>query len=367
MSHYFQVSAGELGTFSARHGETLLAAALLNGVDLPHDCQAGHCGSCRCNVVTGTVAGGETGETGAILACQARVMSDLVIAVEETPPIEIVPGRLRAITELSGDVIELVITPKRPMDILPGQYVQLGFSGFPARCYSPTLPLKGPIDDDAFRLHVRRRPNGCVSSALGASIRPGHKVRIAGPYGTAFLRTGLANRLVLVSSGTGFAPIWSIAHAALCEAPDREIVVVVAARDRGSLYMAGALLRLAAFPKVTVTPVIRKRDRPDSAFWIGEPLVFMPRLTGNDIVYASGGPLMVEGVFAIALGAGARCYVDPFAPALPDAAFSFEWARSLLTAGPLRTMLRRPVAVGRTGEEQLPCEAGSPNRDFFNW
>ena len=41
-----------------------------------------------------------------------------------------------------------------------------------------------------------------VSSALGSSIRRGHRVRLTGPYGTAFLRLGQTNRLILVASGT---------------------------------------------------------------------------------------------------------------------------------------------------------------------
>ena len=33
-------------SFAARRGELLLDAALSNGVELPYDCRAGHCGTC---------------------------------------------------------------------------------------------------------------------------------------------------------------------------------------------------------------------------------------------------------------------------------------------------------------------------------
>ncbi len=340
MSKSFQVSVGDMGKFRARRGETLLDAALINGVDIPHDCRSGHCGSCRCKVESGKVEGGETDAPGTVLACKARVVSDIAISIEETPPVETIAGRVRAIENLPGDVMELTIATKHHVHYLPGQYVQVKFAGFPARCYSPTVPLEGPVDRDAIRLQIRRVPKGKISTALGASIRPGHKVKIFGPYGTAYLRHGLTNRLVLVSGGAGFAPIWSIAHAALCEMPDREIVVIAGANRRNDLYMARALLRLVAFPKVQVIATLRESDRPDSPFQIGSPLDFIPQLTDNDIVYACGAPQMVDGVAARARAAGACCYVDPFYPAVSEPGGPMAWAPRMLAAASRRGPLR---------------------------
>jgi 3-phenylpropionate/trans-cinnamate dioxygenase ferredoxin reductase subunit len=47
--------------FSANCGDLLLDAALMNGVDIPHDCRSGYCGTCRVNVVSGRVFGGQDG------------------------------------------------------------------------------------------------------------------------------------------------------------------------------------------------------------------------------------------------------------------------------------------------------------------
>jgi NAD(P)H-flavin reductase len=313
----------------------------MNGLDFPHDCRSGYCGACRCNLVSGTVDGGETEAPGSILACQARVASDLDIVVEDTPPIETIGGRVRSVEPLGREVLEVTIATDRSLDYLPGQYCQFRFAGFPARCYSPTMPLQGPADRDAIRLHVRRVRNGRISSALGETILPGHKVKIVGPYGSAYLRPAGSSRRVLVAGGTGFAPLWSIAHAALCETPDREIVFIVGARDRQSLYMARALLRLVAFPKVQVVAVVRQLDRPSPAFQGGDPLDFIPRLTGDDIVYAAGAAAMVEGVAAKARAAGACCYVDPFAPAASQGEEPFAWARKMLAAASPRNLARR--------------------------
>ena len=44
-------------SFLARRGELLLDAALHNGIDLPHDCRAGYCGTCCVRLVSGEVRG----------------------------------------------------------------------------------------------------------------------------------------------------------------------------------------------------------------------------------------------------------------------------------------------------------------------
>jgi len=60
------------------------------------------------------------------------------------------------------------------------------------------------------------------------------RLPIPGPFGLAFLRPASVNQLVLIASGTGFAPIWSIAVAAIREHQDRHIVMVVGARTERS-------------------------------------------------------------------------------------------------------------------------------------
>jgi ferredoxin len=64
---------------------TLVDVLLAAGIDVPHSCRQGHCGSCVCTVVSGEVdmvpndvLQPEDRQAGLILACQTRPVSDEV-------------------------------------------------------------------------------------------------------------------------------------------------------------------------------------------------------------------------------------------------------------------------------------------------
>jgi NAD(P)H-flavin reductase/ferredoxin len=300
--------------FHANCGELLLDWALMNGVDLPHDCRAGICGACRVRVVDGNVFGGQMPDDDMIHACQARIISDLEIATEATPEQVSLSARVARIVRLAPDVAGVDVELPRPLEFLPGQYCKLQFRGFPARSYSPTYPLEGRPHDRVLHFHIRKLAGGAVSSALGRDIRRGHRVRLTGPFGSAFFREGHTGRIVLVGSGTGFAPMWSVAFAAIMERPQRELVFVVAARTIRSLYMHAALCRLALFPNVTIIPLVSEPQSVSHAIRSGRPTEHLPELSADDVVYTAGAPAMTESVARIAKAAGARCFTDPFVP-----------------------------------------------------
>jgi 3-phenylpropionate/trans-cinnamate dioxygenase ferredoxin reductase subunit len=299
--------------FSANCGDLLLDAALMHGVDIPHDCRSGFCGTCRVNVVKGRVFGGEDGDANVVRACQSRVISDLAIEIEDVPPAAIENGHVVELVRLAPTVVEVRIAVPHPVVFRPGQHCKVQFRGFPARCYSPTFPVEGRHDATILRFHVSQVANGLVSPALGRSIQVGHRVKLNGPFGTAYFRPDHPGRVVLVASGTGFAPIWAIALAAIVERRNRDIVLVVGARSLRSLYMLRALCKVAQFPNVTIIPVASETQEFSNAVRIGRPTDYMPALSASDVVYTAGAPAMVQTVARMARAAGAACYRDPFA------------------------------------------------------
>lgn len=298
--------------FTAYPGDTLLDAATLQGIELPHDCRSGQCGSCLVQVLGGAFIGGQTAQHNKIHACQARVFSDARIRYEKIPPPRRVQGKLARIEKLSPGILGLTIKLHEASTHLPGQYYRFAFRGFPGRCYSPSAPFAGRPNKKILRLHVKMVQDGKVSSKLGNVIRPGHAVNAEGPFGSAFLRPDRNRRLVLVASGTGFAPLWAMAEASVCLQPNRPLLLVVGARRLNSLYMIPALQRLANFPAATLIVAVEEPQTAARFARQGTPIQHLPPLAASDVVYAAGAPTLVNAVGSAASHVGAEFYADPF-------------------------------------------------------
>ncbi|HXW24284.1 MAG TPA: 2Fe-2S iron-sulfur cluster-binding protein [Xanthobacteraceae bacterium] len=298
---------------NARIGETLIDAGLGGWVIVPHDCRTGQCETCRVTIVSGSVDDQGTAEGRTVLACQATVEGDAVIAFDEVPATTKVAGIVVEIGKLSPEVVEVAVALQSPLQYRPGQYVRVKFAGFPAREYSPTCRLDGSFDANELVFHVRRLPGGLISSQLGATIRPGHRAHIHGPFGHAFLREG-EGPLVLVAGGTGWAPIWSLARAARHEQRHRDVVVIAGSRDPDNLYMRPALNWLiddGVRDIIATTEVNAARP-----ILPGRPTHYLPSLGLEDTVHVAGPSGLVDAVKRKARSAAARCYADAFLPSV---------------------------------------------------
>jgi NAD(P)H-flavin reductase/ferredoxin len=304
--------------FTARDGELLLDAALSNGIDLPHECRAGHCGTCCVRLLSGEVRGGRGAEPGIVHACQCRIAGDAVIEKGRPSGVRTVEGVLSSMRLLSPEVVELGIRTDRALPYRAGQYLQLRFSGYPSRPFSITHPLRSNPQGGSLWFHVRRMKGGRVTSSLGKRIALGSRVKLTGPYGSAHFRPNLNSRLILAATSTGFAPIWSIAVAALRENPARRMMIIAGGRTIESLYMGPALVQLARFPNVLVVPVCSTPQNVSGVVKPGRPTDYLPRLLPTDVLYACGAPQMVDSIKSVAAIAGARCHSDPFLPTTND-------------------------------------------------
>jgi NAD(P)H-flavin reductase len=303
--------------FSAFRGDVLLDAALAQRIEMPYDCRSGRCGICRVRVLDGLAIGGECREPGVVRACKTRVMSDLRLKVEALPDVQTVTSRVSAVEPRASDVVEVTIETSRPIVYLPGQHLHVQFLGYPVRCYNPTVSTRLVREPELLHFQVRRFRRGQVSAAIGSRIREGHRVRVRGPFGAAFLRPASQSRLVLIASDTGFAAASSIAVAALKENPHRRLVAVIGARALASLYMIDALCALARYPNVTVVPVVETPQNVSTVIRVGSVVDHIPELSSEDSVHVCGPRQLVEAVCGIAAAAGAMCYCVPFLPQGP--------------------------------------------------
>lgn len=305
-------------------GETLVSAGLLGGIVLPHDCMTGQCETCRVSVVSGDIDahGTQVGDT--VLACQAKAMADASITFEEIPGVAKWTGQVESLTPMQGSVWEVIIALRSRIPYLPGQYVYAAFGLLPERAYSPTIGIDAYADELKLVFHVRVYPGGEVSQHLGGKIKVGTRVAIRGPYGHAFLRRG-EGRLVFVSNGTGFAPIWAMALAARLSQPNREMVIVTGGRSVARIYMEPALhwLRHKGVENIIVTA----GDGDGEHVKRGFPSDHIPQLLASDTVYVAGSKMLVDAVVARASVAESKCYSDPFTPAIHKPSLGAKFAR----------------------------------------
>lgn len=329
----------------ANVGESLVDAALGGWVVVPHDCTSGQCGTCRVTVVRGAVDDQGTAEDRTVLACQALVTGDAEIAFDHVPEIIKRAGTVSEITRLAPDVIEVVVALASPIDYHVGQYFSVKFAGFPARDLSPSVRWNGTLGAAEMVFHVRRYPGGLVSTQIGATIRPGHRVQVRGPFGQAFLREG-DGPIVLVAGGTGWAPVWSLAVEARRTQRHRDVLVIAGARNPSGLYMRRSLDWLID-DGVTSVLAVAEVNASDPIL-PGRPTHYLPSLGLDDTVYVAGPPGLVDTVKRKARSARARCYADPFLPGV----------QKLTLVDRVMQMLRRPA--GADIEASVPWAAGAP-------
>ena len=115
----------------------------MHGVDIPHDCRSGYCGTCRVNVVKGRVFGGEDGDANVVRACQSRVISDLAVEIEDVPPAAIENGHVAELVRLAPTSSRSAIA-----DAAPGRFsppaLQHAIPVVSRRNTSPDVPGRRP-------------------------------------------------------------------------------------------------------------------------------------------------------------------------------------------------------------------------------
>lgn len=321
--------------FSSQENETILSAALRQGINLPHSCQSGVCGSCAARLISGSIK--QSGEyddyvltpeeiaAGTILLCCSKANSDVQIdmpsyAGAKAIPIRTLPARIGSV-EIRGNIaIMTVALPKAPIfKFHAGQYMEILLKDG-TRNYSIA---SSPAHNSALEFHVRARENGLFSSLLfSGSLKAGAIIRLRGPLGSFYLNDDSHDKpLLFLATGTGFAPIKSMLHHITQTQPQRTIHLYHGVRIESDLYDETALREiLQQLPNVRYTPVVSRLN----ASWQGatghitEHLLHDYTDLSKYEVYACGSPAMIHSC-KTALIQQAQLpenafYSDPFTP-----------------------------------------------------
>ena len=302
--------------FSVDPGESVLEAALRQAVVLPYGCKNGACGSCKALLVSGTVDLGEHSAKalrpedvtrGYTLLCCARPNSDLVIearvvAAAGDIPVRKMPCRVASIIEVAPDVrvITLQLPANERLQYLAGQYIEIILRDGTRRSYSMAC---APHLAEKLELHVRHMPGGRFTDTVFGQAEPALKekdiLRFEGPLGTFFLREDSDKPIVLLASGTGFAPIKAVVEHAIHKSITRPMSLYWGGRRPHDLYLNALCEQWAQeLPGFRYVPVISDALAQDH--WQGRTgfvhravIDDFPDLSGHQ-VYACGAPIVVE-------------------------------------------------------------------------
>ncbi|GAA2245811.1 MULTISPECIES: globin domain-containing protein [Kitasatospora] len=146
------------------------------------------------------------------------------------------------------DIVRLTLCPDRPYPFLAGQYLSLCSPRRP-RVWRPYSIANAPRADGALELHIRRVPDGLLSTALVNDVVPGERLLLGPPVGDAVLDPHSLRPLLAVAGGTGWAQIKSLVEQRAAWArPDSSAwaTVFLAARDDADQYDLDAVHALVA-------------------------------------------------------------------------------------------------------------------------
>jgi CDP-4-dehydro-6-deoxyglucose reductase len=307
--------------FTVESGETVLAAALRAGLNLPHSCKGGHCASCIARIVSGEIAypgerpaGITADEQGAgfALLCQARALTDLCVEAREVRPapdveVKSLPCRIERKERLAPDVMAvfLRLPAVEELHYRAGQYLDVMLSEGRRRSFSIA---SAPADGRLIELHVRRASTTGFTAQLFDSLRPGALLRIEGPLGQFWLRSESPRPVLMLGGGTGYAPLRAMLRQLVATGDRRPVTLYWGAREADGLYEHEWLSALQRErPGFRYVPVLSDSPALAPGGRVGPVheamLADHPDLSGFDL-YASGPPAMIEAIRAGSVAAG---------------------------------------------------------------
>ena len=301
--------------FEVERDEPVLAAAIRQGVGLPYGCKDGACGTCKSRLLEGRVIHGvhqhkalseQEEAAGFLLTCCSTPQTDLVIEARTVPgagehPVRKMPCRVTSIERVAPDValLKLQLPANDRLLYRAGQYIEFILRDGARRSYSMANAPHTQEAAPGLELHIRHMPGGKFTDHVFGAMKEKEILRLEGPFGSFFLREDSQAPIVLLASGTGFAPIKAIVEHMRHKGIARPAALYWGCRTRADLYQhAWCEEAAAAMPNLRYVPVLSE-PRPEDA-WAGRTgfvhqavMADLPDLSAHQ-VYACGAPVMVE-------------------------------------------------------------------------
>jgi len=315
-------------TIDVNPNETVLQAALRQGIDFPYSCRVGGCATCKCKLVegkvkeltqSGYVLSDDELDQGFILACQSVPKTSLKIEVDLTAQqaLKKMPGRVMSQEKLTHDITALRIQLDESLIYKAGQYANLSIDSMPGvqRSYS----FANPSHMDAqVTFFVRKVPGGEFSTRIYDENVVGKHVVVEGPMGDFWLRSAQAPML-LVAGGSGLAPILALLQDAASQGVNRSAILLFGARTQADLYGLKTIGEIASKWTAGFDFIPVLSQEPDSSDWSGARGLVTEHmqtcLASQPHAYLCGPPPMVDAATDMLLHHGmprSDIYADRF-------------------------------------------------------
>jgi CDP-4-dehydro-6-deoxyglucose reductase, E3 len=302
-------------TFQVERDEAILPAAIRQGIGLPYGCRDGACGSCKSKLLQGRVIHGAhqlkalsvaEEEAGFILTCCGTPQTDCLVEARTVPgageyPVLKLPSRVLSMARPAADVmvLHLQLPANQNLQYRAGQYVEFILRDGARRSYSMANAPSQLGSPPAIELHLRHMPGGKFTDHVFSAMKDKDILRMEGPFGSFFLREESNKPIILLASGTGFAPIKAIIQHMQSKGITRDAVLYWGARRKADLYQHDwCEATAAATPHLRYVPVLSEAHADDG--WTGRTgfvhqavMADWPDLSQHQ-VYACGAPVMVE-------------------------------------------------------------------------
>jgi len=313
--------------------QTLLQAALRQGIDFPHGCRVGGCATCKCKLVSGKVReltefgyvlSDEELDQGYILACQSVPLSDIKIEVDMSRQQgkRRVHGKIVQQEHLTHDITKLVIQLEESLPYRPGQYARLSLDSLPE--HDRSFSFASAMQADAkVSFFIRKVPGGRLTSLINDEALQGQGITVEGPYGDFHLHPA-DNPLLLIAGGSGLSPIFAMLEDALADSPHRPVCLLFGARSQRDLYALDEIRSIAAQWAAPFTFVPVLSEEGSDSDWNGARGFVssqIPSLLVPDAqVYLCGPPAMIDSATDLLRVQGvpnSQIYIDRFTTEQP--------------------------------------------------
>ncbi|OTG84098.1 phenol hydroxylase [Acinetobacter sp. ANC 4558] len=279
----YQVTIEPIGmTIEVEEDQTILDAALRQGVWLPFACGHGTCGTCKVQVTDGFFDIGEASsfalmdierEENKVLACCCKPESDMVIEadVDEDEDflgylVQDYQAKVIEIKDLSPTIKGVRLQIDRTMNFQAGQYVNIQFPDIEGtRAFSIA---NSPSEADVIELHIRQIQGGAATTYVHKNLQVGDELDLSGPYGQFFVRKSDEKDMIFIAGGSGLSSPQSMIMDLLESGDNRTLYLFQGARDIAELYNREIFEQLVKdYPNFRYIPALNAPKTKDN--WTG--------------------------------------------------------------------------------------------------